>query len=77
LHRRYCGGASREWRAQAWGTISASTAAIYSADVANTAAAVVWPTELPAGIFCSTLKKEMGTQFKTKYKDLGARIKNP
>lgn len=64
-------------RAKAWGTISASTAAVYSADVANSAAAIVWPTELPAGIFCSTLKKEMGTQFKNKYQDLGARIMNP
>ena len=33
-------------RTMAWGTISASTAAVYSADVANTAAAKVWPTDL-------------------------------
>lgn len=64
-------------RTKAWGTISASTAAIYSADVANAAAAKVWPTDLPSGIFCSTLKKEMDAQFAAKYQNLGARIMNP
>jgi hypothetical protein len=61
-------------RAQAWGPISASTAASFSADVANTAAGVVWPTDLPPGIFCSKFKDEMKKQFATLYKDLGARV---
>jgi hypothetical protein len=64
-------------RPQAYGTISPNTAAVYSADVANYAAANVWPTELPSGLFCTTFKKEMVVQFKAKHQELGARIMNP
>lgn len=64
-------------RNSAYGAISPSTAAAYSAEVANYAAANVWPTELPQGIFCTTFKKEMIAQFKAKHENLGARIMNP
>lgn len=59
-------------RAEAWGPISHGTAAIYSANVANAAAGVLWPTDLPAGIFCSKLKGEMQKQFDGTYPKLGA-----
>jgi hypothetical protein len=64
-------------RAKYYGPISSVMAAGYSAEVANYAAANVWPTDLPPGIFCTTFKKEMVAQFRAKHQELGARIMNP
>jgi hypothetical protein len=61
-------------RAEAWGPISAPTAGLFSANVANAAAAVLWPTDLPAGIFCTKLKSEMQKQFDGMYPKLGAQM---
>jgi hypothetical protein len=61
-------------RAEVMGKISPSLAASYSADVANAAAGKLWPTDLPQGIFCANLKTEIATQFKEKYKALGAKV---
>jgi hypothetical protein len=64
-------------RSKAWGKVSADTAAVYSSNVANAAAANIWPTDLPSGIFCTKLKKEMGEQFGAKYQGLGAQMMAP
>jgi hypothetical protein len=61
-------------RAKAWGKINAVTAAGFSTDVANSAAAIMWPTTFPPGIFCGKFKDQMGVLFDKKFQDLGARM---
>jgi hypothetical protein len=61
-------------RAEAWGVISPETAGLYSANVANAAAATVRSSMLPPGLFCSTFKDEMSKEFKATYSGLGARM---
>jgi hypothetical protein len=53
--------------------ISPTDAATISANVANLAASLEWPTEYPQGIFCSKFTTQMGKQFET-YPNLGARM---
>jgi hypothetical protein len=64
-------------RPEKMGKISASTAAVYSSNVANAAAGEVWPTDLPPGIFCIEFKKHMESQFKEQYPQLGAQMLSP
>ncbi|AUX31258.1 MULTISPECIES: hypothetical protein [Sorangium] len=65
-------------RAKAWGMISAETAAIYSADVANRCADYLYEDggrDLPPGIFCDRHKGCMRERFPKYYEELGARVK--
>jgi hypothetical protein len=63
-------------RTKLLGPISSSIAATHSATAANTAAAKVWPTDLPAGIFCVTFKDEFKKQLES-INGLGATLLSP
>ena len=64
-------------RTELMGAISASKAARLSAGVANDVAAVMWPTELPPGVFCSKFKEKFFQEFKSQYPNLGIRPEVP
>jgi hypothetical protein len=64
-------------RTELMGAISASKAARLSAGVANDVAAVMWPTDLPPGIFCSKFKDKLFQEFKSQYPGLGVRPEGP
>jgi hypothetical protein len=55
-----------------YGSIPPFIAALYSTNVANAAAAALWPTASPQGVFCLAFKKEMGAVFAKLYPTLGA-----
>ena len=59
-------------RTVVYGPIPPQVAALYSTNVANEAAAGLWPTPNPEGIFCLAFKKQMGAQFAAQYPNLGA-----
>jgi len=64
-------------RTSAWGKVSPSYAAIYTANVANAVAEKLKKDglfDLPVGIFCDRVDTEMKEQFKERYKGMGAKV---